>query len=792
MEEALKTVEQLTSELTEMCQKVAELEAELARRKSEEAALRESETRYRELFSNMSSGVAVYEVREDGGDFIFKDFNRAGEALDGQNKEELLGKSIFEMRPGVEKFGLIDVFRRVWKTGTPMHHPIKLYEDERLSGWYENFVYKLPSGEIVAIFDNISAQKQAEQALRESEEKFRSYVEHAPHGIFVADEYGRYLEVNYAAERITGYSRSELLKMALIDLIRPEDHHKAEEHLHTVAMAGKARGELAFFKKDGGLRYLSVDAVKLSESRFLEFVTDITERIQAEEALRESEERWQFALEGSGDGVWDWNAQTNYVFFSRQWKTMFGFEEHEIGNSLEEWATRVHPEDRDSVYAEIRKHFAGYTPIYMSEHRVQCKDGTYKWILDRGKVIRWTEDKKPLRVIGTHTDITPRKQMEDALRKNEKELKTLFSAMTEMVVLHEMIYNEQGAPVDYRITDCNPTFSAITGISQEAAVGRLATKVYQTERAPYLEEYNRVARTGEPYEFTVYYPPMDKYFMISAVSPQKGQFATITTDITAMKQIQNMISAKNKELENYLYVASHDLRAPLVNIQGFSQRLQKQTNAIKTLLAGHLSEDGKTQQKLEQLTDEDIPRTLDFIFTNVSKMDTLINGLLKISRTGRFKMSIQKINMNALIEKIVRAFSFQLEDAGAKIVSENLPECYGDVDLLDQLFSNVISNALKYRSPDRQLGITLHAQTKYKKVLYSIRDTGIGIAQRHLEKIWDVFYRVDPQAPEAGEGIGLSIVKRIVDKHKGRIWVESDAGKGSVFYVELPGTDFSE
>ena len=117
----------------------------------------------------------------------------------------------------------------------------------------------------------------------------------------------------------------------------------------------------------------------------------MTEQRQvAEEALRESEERWQFALEGAGDGVWDWNAQTNRVFFSRQWKTMLGFEEHEIGDTLEEWDKRVHPEDYEYVYAEINKHFTGQSPMYMSEHRVQCKDGTYKWILDRGKVIRWT------------------------------------------------------------------------------------------------------------------------------------------------------------------------------------------------------------------------------------------------------------------------------------------------------------------------------------------------------------------------------------------------------------------
>jgi signal transduction histidine kinase len=284
---------------------------------------------------------------------------------------------------------------------------------------------------------------------------------------------------------------------------------------------------------------------------------------------------------------------------------------------------------------------------------------------------------------------------------------------------------------------------------------------------------------------------MDKHFIISVISLQKGQFATITTDITAMKQSQDAISAKNKELENYLYVASHDLRSPLVNIQGFSQRLQKQTNSIIQLLSEHPLETD-IQQKIEKITGEGIPKSLDFIFTNVSKMDTLINGLLKISRTGRMNMSIQKINMNDLLEKIIRTFSFQIEEAKADIVVEHLPECYGDAVMLNQLFSNIIGNALKYRDKDRPLVITVTAQPRYNNVRYSIQDTGIGIAQRHLEKIWDVFYQVDSQSPEAGEGIGLSIVKRIVDKHKGKIRMESQEGKGSVFYVELSRKEFSE
>jgi diguanylate cyclase (GGDEF)-like protein/PAS domain S-box-containing protein len=139
--------------------------------------------------------------------------------------------------------------------------------------------------------------------------------------------------------------------------------------------------------------------------------------VQDQIALRESESRWQFALEGAGDGVWDWNAATNTVFFSRQWKAMLGYEDHEIGTSLDEWDSRIHPDDKAGCYEDLERHFAGQTPIYQNEHRVQCKDGSYRWILDRGKVIEWTADGKPLRVIGTHTDVTERKQAETQLQQ---------------------------------------------------------------------------------------------------------------------------------------------------------------------------------------------------------------------------------------------------------------------------------------------------------------------------------------------------------------------------------------
>jgi diguanylate cyclase (GGDEF)-like protein/PAS domain S-box-containing protein len=139
--------------------------------------------------------------------------------------------------------------------------------------------------------------------------------------------------------------------------------------------------------------------------------------VESERKTRESEQRWNFALEGSQNGVWDWDMETNAVFFSRRWKEMLGYEEHEISGSLEEWDKRIHPDDKARVHADIEKHLQGKAAHHQNEHRVLCKDGTYKWVLDRGMIVGRDASGKPARMIGTHTDITERKRAEETIRE---------------------------------------------------------------------------------------------------------------------------------------------------------------------------------------------------------------------------------------------------------------------------------------------------------------------------------------------------------------------------------------
>lgn len=249
----------------------------------------------------------------------------------------------------------------------------------------------------------------------------------------------RFVWVNPAFCRIFGATQSAIRGLSTESFYPSRDEY---EEFGRIAYPCLARGEVfqtdrQLRKADGELRWVrmigrAVDPAD-SSAGSIWTLEDIHDYRHAQNALRDSEARWQFALEGAGDGLWDWDARTNKVYFSRRWKEMLGFGEHEVGDDLSEWESRVHPEDAPAVQRDLDRHFRGETPVYENEHRVRCKDGSYKWILDRGKAVTRDADGHPLRVIGTHVDIDLRKQLEHALLESEARYRSLIESLPDMV-----------------------------------------------------------------------------------------------------------------------------------------------------------------------------------------------------------------------------------------------------------------------------------------------------------------------------------------------------------------------
>ncbi len=384
--------------------------------------LRASETRYRELFDNISSGVVIYEVKDGGKDLILKDFNKAGERIDGVRKEDIIGKSIHEVWPRMKEFGLLDVFERVWKTGIPEHHPASFYHDEKVALWYENFVYKLPTGEMVSVYDDISDRMRAEGALRESEEKYRRIVETANEGICMTDV--DYL-VTYANQKMAdmlGYLPEEMIGKPLVHFLFPEDmadhQEKRSRRIHGLSETYERR----FRRSDGRECWTNISAteIRTEDGRVVgsfAMLTDITERKLTEISLRMSEERFSRFFRASPVGTSILRVIDNkFADVNDAFLGLFGYTREEvIGQNPLDLGIWVDPEDRVKMVETLQRR--GRVKDF--ETRFRWKSGEIGDVLFAAEVIEAAGHQY---MLGLVHDITERKRGEKERKKLEDQL----------------------------------------------------------------------------------------------------------------------------------------------------------------------------------------------------------------------------------------------------------------------------------------------------------------------------------------------------------------------------------
>jgi len=247
------------------------------------------------------------------------------------------------------------------------------------------------------------------------------------------------------------------------------------------------------------------------------------------------------------------------------------------------------------------------------------------------------------------------------------------------------------------------------------------------------------------------------------------------------------LEEKNNELEQIIYVTSHDLRSPLVNIQGFGVELSITLHELIALLHNIPQVPQEEREVIDKMIRDDLLDSLKYIQASTTKMEKLLNALLKFSRVDRMQSVWDTIDMNHLMDEITPALEFHVKAKGAMLYLEDLPPCYGNELQINQLFSNLLSNAVKYLDPLRPGVIRISGENdpEGEFVVYCVTDNGIGIPAEHQAQIFGLFYRLNPEESE-GDGLGLAIVNKVVSRHHGKVWVESQPGRGSRFFISLP------
>ncbi|MBF0124604.1 MAG: CHASE domain-containing protein [Magnetococcales bacterium] len=508
--------------------------------------------------------------------------------------------------------------------------------------------------------------------------------------------------------------------------------------------------------------------------------------------LRESKFRWQFALEGSGDGLWDWDIPAGTVFFSQRWKEMLGFTADEIGSSLNEWEGRIHPDDKADAMAAVQSHFDGKTPVYLSEHRVLCRDGSWKWILDRGMIVSRDATGRPLRMIGTHSDISEHKQTELALRQELDRNRQTEEALRRSNEFLEQLFNTTHLSIvfldrEFNFIRVNRSYAAACGHEPDFYSGKNHFDLYPHQENEAI--FQQVVDTGmlfsitaKPFEFPDH-PEWGVTYWDWTLYPVKGQYGDVEWlifvlhEVTAAKRAElSLIQAKEQAEQatrvkgDFLSAMSHEIRTPMNVVLGMSS----------VLLETELTQEQR--------------RYTEMMYNSGKALLGIINDILDFSRieAGRLTLTEVPFAPVAVVTETVGIMQLSAEQKGLALAMEievNAADVVlGDDGRLRQVLVNLIGNAVKFTERGQITVALMTEPQRSDQLLFSVADTGIGIAADNVERIFDYFTQADAGITRryGGTGLGLAISRRLVELMGGRLWVESQLGQGSTFFFTLP------
>lgn len=486
--------------------------------------------------------------------------------------------------------------------------------------------------------------------------------------------------------------------------------------------------------------------------------------------IKESNERYDIVAKATSDTIWDWKIEEDSIIWNKGIYSIFGYQNEDVGSTSKWWFDRIHPEDSLKMSVKLYSFLEQKTEKWQDEYRFQCADGSYKYVFDRGFLVK-DANGKPVRMIGAIQDVTKQKEEEQRLRL----LETVITQSKDAVMITDIDISKSVIP---NIIFVNSAFTDITGYSANEVIGK-SPEILFGKKSDFLE-FDKLRTAIQDYKEcfveTISYKKSGEEFWINfsmiPVTDKEGEHShwiSIQRDVTVEKerdkereQLIRELTQNNKDLKQFSYITSHNLRAPLSNLTGL-------LNLIEEI----------------PIEDSELKEIINGFSKSTHLLNETINDLVKVIII-KDNPSIQKeeIFIKDVFENVFNQLSF-LISANKPILKIDLEvETIFDINksYLESIFLNLLTNAINYREPSRQLKITIATKVEDNNLFMTFKDNGIGIdLEKNNDKIFGLYQRFH-NYPES-KGLGLYLVKSQVESMGGAISVDSNVGKGTTFTI---------
>ncbi len=758
---------------------------DITERKQAEEALRQSQQMLRTVLDQFP-GVVYWKDRQS----VYLGCNQASATAAGlSSPEEIIGKTDFDLPwAKTEAMAYRADDKAVMESGQPRFEIIE--PQHRAYGslsWLDTAKVPLmdEKGNVIGILGtsrDITEQVRTLHALQETEFFLNRSQQVARIGSYKLDLQSGAWESSPSMDDILGVEDAFPKNVdGWLSLVIPEDREMMRDHLLRNVLAERQRFEKEYriiHPHDGQLRWMyGLGELEFDDAgepiRMIGTIQDITERKMAEAALQQA----TLIVENSPVMLFRWQAAEGWpVVLVSQNITQFGYVPEEFLSGSVKFVSIVHAEDLGRVVQEVRDYTASGVDRFLQEYRIITKDGQVRWVEDRTLVERDT------RGLATHyqgivVDITDRKRAEEALRTSEERLQQAIRISDIGIFDHDhiadTIYWSPDVRKNYGISP-NETYTLSDFVSQlhPDDLERIGLAIQRAHDpagdGSFDVEYRFIRHDGTIRWFTA---KSKTYFASEGSTKRPVRTIGALIDITERKQTEEEreklireLEAKNAELERFTYTVSHDLKSPLVTIKGF---------------LGFLKQDFTSQNSERFISD------VERIENATAKMDLLLRDLLELSRIGRLINPSEEIPFETIIQEAMEMVHGQLDMRGVTVhIEKDLPAVYVDRRRMVEVLQNLLDNATKFMGDQTDPRIEIgQTGNDGKTPIFYVKDNGIGFAPEYRELVFGLFNKLDPKSE--GSGIGLALVKRIIEMHGGRIWVESEKGKGSTFYFTL-------